>query len=1168
MKFKLTKGHSLFRKRILFTIMKTFIFLLSITLFSFTTESSFSQEKVKIDDDKVVPVDEVFNIIQKQTKYRFMYPQDLFLDMPKVKLKKGEIQVSKLLEQSLAGSNFNFKLSDDNSIVIKENKKANNSNIDKVQKHKVSGKVTDQAGLPLPGANILEKGTTNVVNSDYTGSFSINLQNENATLVISFIGFDNQEIKVSGRNTINVSLKESMGTLNDVVVVGYGTQKRKDITGSVSSVSVSDMLKAPVRSFEEALAGRVAGVQVSSGDGQPGAGVNIVIRGNNSVTQANSPLYVIDGFPIENMDNNAINPQDIESMEILKDASATAIYGARGANGVIVITTKKGKVGKPVFTFMNSTNIQQLSNKVEVMSPYEFVKLQIEKDPAGVGTPPYKSPVELYIPTGKTLEDYRNVQGDDWQDKVLHTALMNTYDLSVSGGTQKTKYFLSGNVVDQDGIVINSNYTRYQGRLTLDHQLTKKIKVGINTNYSYLNASGNVPSQNTGSLSNYTLYSIWGYRPITGFGSVSVNPDDELVDPDVNRAADYRVQPVINLSNQLNERITNSLIANAYLDYEIISGLKLRVTGGIVDTKNTNNVFNNHLTSAGMAGSAYGINGKIMHNNYRSWLNENTLTWNKTFNKKHNINAVGGFTMQEGTSESYGIMGNFIPNEAMGLDALQPDTPLADQGTRVPVDNLHSIWSMASFLGRVNYSYDSRYLFTASMRADGSSKFPSQNHWGYFPSGAFSWRFKNEKFLKNNKTLSDGKFRASYGETGNNRVGDFDYLTKFFTPWSKGYVFNDQYVDGVIATNLGNDNLKWETTAQTNFGIDLGFIDQRITFIADVYKKTTKDLLLRADLPGSSGFTTALKNVGSMENKGLELTLNTVNVKTPSFTWSTSFNISFNRNKILGLADGQPDLKSNIYWDVAWQNVPYSIAKIGQPLGEMYGYVFEGTYKTSMFDLDASGKPTVLKVGIPDNGNARANIRPGDIKFKDVNGDGRLTVDDAGIIGHSLPKHVGGFTNNFIYKGFDLNVFFQWSYGNDIMNTNRIPFEGGSNNPNLNQFATYSERWNAGNPDSNIPRIGGTIGSIAGYSTRTVEDGSYIRLKTVSFGYNFDEKLVKKFKMKSLRLYTSAQNLVTWTHYTGPDPEVSTYSSALVAGFDFSAYPRARTVSIGAKASF
>jgi len=1165
MKFKLTKGHSLFRKRILSTIMRTFIFLLSIALFSFTTKNSFSQEKVMIDADKTVPVDEVFNIIQKQTKYRFIYPQELFLNMPKVKLKKGAIEVSKLLEQTL-GSNFNFKLSTDNRIVIKENSAPDNLKIPKEKKRPVTGKVTDQSGQPLQGANIQEKGTSNGVKSDAAGNFSIDVKNENAILVISYVGFDSQEVKANEGNAIKVALKESKGTLNDIVVVGYGAVKRKDLTGSVSSVSVTDMLKAPVRSFEEALAGRVAGVQVSSGDGQPGAGVNIVIRGNNSVTQSNAPLYVIDGFPIENMDNNAINPQDIETIDILKDASATAIYGARGANGVIVITTKKGQAGKPVFSFSNTTTIQQLRNKVAVMDPYEFVKLQIERDPNPTATAPFINP--LYLPAGKTLEDYRNVKGDDWQDKILRTALMSTYDLSVSGGTKKTKYFVSGNFVDQDGIIINSNYTRYQGRATVDHQLTKKIKLGINTNYSYLNASGNTPSQNTGSFSNYTMYSVWGYRPTTGFGSVSVNPDDELVDPDVNRAADYRVQPVINLSNQLNQRITSSLIANGYLDYEIISGLKLRVSGGIVDTKNKNNVFNNHLTSGGMAGSAYGINGKIINNDSRNLLNENTLTWNKTFNKKHNLNVVGGFTMQKGTSESYGISGINLPNEELGLDALKSNTPLEDQGVRVPIDNLHSVWTMASFLSRVNYNYDSRYLFTATWRADGSSKFPTQNHWGYFPSAAFSWRFKNEKFLKNNKVLSDGKFRASYGQTGNNRVGDFDYLTKFFAPWSKGYVFNNEYVDGVVATNLGNDNLKWETTTQTNFGIDLGFLNQRITFVADIYKKTTKDLLLSADLPGSSGFTTALKNVGSMENKGLELTLSTINVKTPSFTWNTSINISFNRNKILGLADGQPDLKSNIYWDVAWQNIPYSIAKIGQPLGEMYGYIFDGTYKASMFDLDASGKPTLLKVGVPDNGNVRANIRPGDIKFRDVNGDGKLTVDDAGIIGHSLPKHIGGISNNFFYKGFDLNVFFQWSYGNDLMNTNRILFEGGSNNINLNQFATYAGRWNAANPDSNMPRVGGTSGSIAGYSTRTIEDGSYIRLKTVSLGYNFDQKLLKQIKIKSLRLYASAQNLVTWTNYTGSDPEVSTYSSALVAGFDFSSYPRARTIAIGAKVSF
>ncbi|KAF2330718.1 TonB-dependent receptor [Flavobacterium daemonense] len=1035
------------------------------------------------------------------------------------------------------------------------------------QSRMISGSVQDDKNDPLPGVTVSVKGTKTATITDYTGQFNIKADSKDQ-LVFTYISFETTTVTVGDRNAINVTLKSSTSNLEEIVVVGYGAQKRKDITGSIATVSMSDLQKAPVASFDQALAGRVAGVQVSSGDGQPGAGLNIVIRGNNSLTQSNSPLFIIDGFPIENMDPNTLNPQDIETMDILKDASATAVYGARGANGVVVITTKKGRTGKPVFAFSNSTGIQNGINNVRMMDPYEFVKLQIELNPSPTGTPPYLSPTELYLPAGVKLEDYKTSKATDWYAKVIRPAIMKTYDASFSGGTARTKYFISGNVVDQDGIMIGSNFTRYQGRITLDHQLTKKIKVGINTNYAYSESKGNLPSATGNGYTSYTMYSVWGYRPITGPRSASTNPDEELFDPDLNLSQDFRTNPVINLMNQVNNRISSNFIGNAYLDYDIITGLKLRVSGGLVNSEIRNEKFNNSKTSSGYKGSANGVNGRIDYVDTKNWLNENTLTWTKTFNKKHNLNVLGGFTMQKVTTDTHGVAYNQIKDESMGLDVFKHPNDQA-YGSPVRVDPFSSVSTMLSFLTRVNYNYDSRYFLTASWRADGSSKFPSENHWGYFPSAALSWRFKNEKFLKNNKVLSDGKLRFSYGETGNNRVGDFDYKTKFFNGIGNSYVFNNEYVPGVVATNLGNDKLKWETTAQTNFGLDLGFFNQRITIIADVYRKVTDDLLLQANLPTTSGFNTAFKNVGSMENKGLELTLNTQNINNKSFAWSTSFNISFNKNKILALNDGETEILRTAGYD---PSIFYTKSAVGQPLGEMYGYVFDGTYKYSDFNstVSSTGVTTyTLKPGIITNGKGANLIQPGDIKFKDVNGDGAFDTKDIGIIGHTLPKHIGGFTNNFTYKGFDLNIFFQWSYGNDIMNANRIVFEGGTPiKANLNQFASFADRWTPSNPDSNMPRLLGTNGSIPGYNTNTIEDGSYLRLKTLSFGYNFDNDFTKKVKLKSLRIYAAAQNLITWTKYSGSDPEVSTSPSVLTGGFDYSSYPRARTVTIGLNTSF
>lgn len=1019
----------------------------------------------------------------------------------------------------------------------------------------ITGKVTDDHNGTLPGVTVTIAGTQTGTLTDGDGKYSIKVKATDK-LVFSFMGYESITLPVGNKSVINVSLQSSTTGLEEVVVVGYGTVKRKDLTGAVSKVAVSELQMAPVRSFGEALAGRVAGVQVTSSDGQPGAGINIVIRGNNSVTQANSPLYVIDGFLIENYDSNIINQQDIESFEVLKDASATAQYGARGANGVIQITTKKGKKGAPVFNFDTSYGFQDNLKTMDLMNPYEFVKYQIELDPTLVSGSAYKTPTQVYLSDGKTLDYYKTVEATDWQDKVTQTAPIKNYNLSIRGGNENTKYAFSGSINDQDGILINSNYKRYQGRLVVDQNLSKKIKIGVNTNYSHLDQSGASPSISTASATTNIMVSVWGSRPVYN-GEVS---DDQLQDPDVNPANDYRVNPYLNLQNLYRLRTTKNLNSNAYLEYLILPELKLKISNGIIENRTESDNFNNSRTQYGYPGSVNGINGSISYSQSSNWLNENTLTWNKKFNKKHTLNAVGGFTIQKQKSKTYGVSANQIPadKEDLGLDGLQ-------YGTQLRVDTFESLWTMASFLARVNYNYASKYYFTASMRADGSSKFPIDNHWGYFPSAALSWTFKNEKFLKKSKILSDGKIRTSYGKTGNNRVGDFDYLSIYYNPIGNSYVFNNQYVSGTVATNLGNSKLKWETTEQTDLGLDLGFFKQRITASVDAYRKKTTDLLLRADLPLSSGFSTALKNVGQVQNQGLEFTLDTKNIDTKDFSWSSSFNISFNESKVLALNDNQKNLQSNIPWDNQWQTVSAYIAAVGSPLGEMYGYQSDGTYKYEDFNLN-NGIYT-LKPEVTTNGNTRANIQPGDIKYKDLNGDLVVNTDDYTVIGHGLPKNTGGFTNNFRYKGFDLNVFFQWSYGNDILNANRILFEGNTKSLSyFNQFASYENRWTPENPNSDLFRTKGFYGG--GYSSQFVEDGSYLRLKTVSLGYNLNTNFLRKIHLKAMRIYCSGQNLATWTKYTGPDPEVNVYSSALTSGFDFSAYPRARIISFGTNITF
>ena len=594
----------------------------------------------------------------------------------------------------------------------------------------------------------------------------------------------------------------------------------------------------------------------------------------------------------------------------------------------------------------------------------------------------------------------------------------------------------------------------------------------------------------------------------------------------------------------------------------------MKVSGG-VNTNNRESVaFNDTLTSYGNPRATFnrGINGSVGYNNRNSWLNENTLTYNKRFNENNVLNVLGGVTEQEVHSSAYSLSNSLLPSQATNVSWLS-------SGAGVPtINSTASLYSLLSYLGRVNYTYHSDYLLTASFRADGSSKFAPENRWGYFPSGAFAWKFGNLPFIRNSKAISEGKLRISYGLTGNNRVGDFDYLSQYsVSTIAQGYTFNNAEEPGLIPDALGNPNLKWETTAQWDLGLDMGFLANRINLTADVYKKITKNLLLNANIPTSYGFSNILENIGKVQNQGLEISINTVNIQNRNFSWNTSFNISFNASKVLALNENQKSFFAGAPFDNGVANIPAFLVEVGKPLGLMYGPVFDGIYQYSDFDKSASGIYT-LKSTIPTNGNVRSQIQPGDIKYKDLNGDGTVDANDATVIGRGLPKNTGGFTNDFTYKGFDLSIFFQWSYGDDILNANRLVFEGNQlGNSGLNQYASYEDRWTPENPSNTLFRgdkKGTSSGPISNlFSSRVIEDGSYLRLKTVSLGYNLPKHIMKKWGIRDLNFYVAAQNLYTWTKYSGNDPEVSIYNSVLTPNADYSAYPRARTITVGIKAT-
>lgn len=1033
----------------------------------------------------------------------------------------------------------------------------------------VTGTVVDAMG-ELPGVSVVVKGTTNGMTTDLMGNFKLERVKPSDILQFSFIGYKTQEIKVGSQRTFNITMEEDAQQLDEVVVVGYQEIRKGDLTGSVAKANMEDLLSAPVSSFDQALGGRIAGVNVSSGEGMPGATMNITIRGNNSLTQDNTPLYIIDGFPVEDASvAAALNPNDIESTNILKDASATAIYGSRGANGVVVITTKQGKQGKPVITYDGSVSVSKVTKTMEMMSGYEFVKLQNEIEPTRT--------LERYFMNGEeyngkvwTLEDYRNVPEADWQDEVFRTAMSHSHNVGISGGSESVRYNGSLSYYSQDGILLNSGYERLQARMNTTFT-RGKFTANITTNYSRSIQTGASPSDNSYSGMNNLFYSVWGYRPVAYPNGTLEDLRNQLIDQAVeNEASDYRFNPILDLENAYRKNYTNNYQLNGYLQYQILDGLKLKVSGGYTYDNRHNDTFNNSQTRYGGPRSTLGVNATVQRSERLQWLNENLLTYQKNWQNTHSLNVMLGTTLQNSDYEVYAFSTRDIPNESLGMAGM-------DQGTINTTSSGKSSWSLFSYFASANYNYKGKYYLSGTFRADGSSKFSADNRYGYFPSFSGAWTFTKEKFMEPTKDwLSSGKLRLSWGLTGNNRIGEYDryaLLDMIRSHANDGmlsegtvYPFNNVLETvGVTTTSLPNDDLKWETTEQWNIGLDLGLFDERVAFTMDLYRKTTRDLLLDAQLPYSSGYVSAMKNIGKVRNQGIELTLNTININNKNFKWSTNFNIAFNKNEVLELTEGQNSLLTTATFDQNFNSQPNYIAKVGYPMGMIYGYVYEGTYKYDDFNL--SGSTYTLKDNIP-HYSSESNTQPGMPKYKDINGDGVIDSDDRTMIGRGAPIHTGGFTNNFEFYGFDLNIFFQWSYGNDVLNANRLFFESGfQKKRELNQFASYADRWTPENPNSDIPAATNS-GSNLVISSRVVEDASFLRLKSVTLGYNVPAKFLSKYNINKARVYVAAQNLWTLTGYSGYDPEVSVRNSALTPGLDFSSYPRALSISFGINLGF
>jgi len=995
----------------------------------------------------------------------------------------------------------------------------------------LSGKITSPDNTPIAGASVTLRsaGKNTATAANVNGEFTIAVPSNRAfRLEISAVGFETFLIASDSLQggPINISLKETPKGLNEVVVVGYGTSRKKDLTGSVASVSLANNDKAPVFGTGQLLEGTVSGVQVTQTNSQPGSSFTVRIRGTNSISSSSDPLYVVDGYA--GADISAITPTDIASIEVLKDASATAIYGSRGANGVVLITTKKGSPGRNTVNFDVYSGVQHVGKELKMMDAKQFATYLNQV--TAVLTP------NLKLPFTQAQVDAMG-KGTDWQNAIFRTANISNANVSLSGGNNDSRYFLSANYFSQDGVIINSGFKRGTLRFNLDDKISEKVRVGVNSQVAYSMMDSANTNTNGGSTGGTLL------------DALRISPTVPIFDSTGNYT--FQNGPggyVTVLGNPVAAAMLNTqkvaitrLFANAFVEYEIIKGLKLRSSlGGQLYNYRADNF---RPTTTYLGNSTNGFAAVNTSNNY-DWLNENTLTYDKQFGI-HALNVVAGWTYQEFKNKSANATEQTLYTNGLGTDNLSVGAGLnTASGTSKNV--------LASGLARVNYRLMGKYLLTLSMRADGSSRFGANNKWGYFPSGALAWRMSDEKFIQQIEAISDLKLRLSYGKTGNQEIGSYNSLYQYA---SNTYYLNGTRVVGFSPNNIANPNLSWESTAAFDGGIDLGLFGNRITFTGDYYNKKTTNLLFNVTIPSTSGFTTVLENIGSVRNQGVDLSLTTVNIDSRKLRWTTSINFSRNINKVLSLGAVNYQFTGNVSSSVYPGGQNSSILQVGQPIGSFYGYVFQGIWQT---------QDQITKSG------TRQAVKPGDPIYRDSNHDSVLNASDKAIIGHALPKFTYGFTSNLTYGRFNLFVLVQGVYGSNILNENRIEAENGTTSDNkLAYVATRS--WTPGSGINNLPAITSTYRRGLGVTSDLIENGSYCRIKTITLSYDLPLPGITKV-FKSASVYITGQNLITITKYSGYDPEVNSYANTAgnytSLNTDYNPYPNIRTYMAGLKFGF
>jgi TonB-linked SusC/RagA family outer membrane protein len=1046
----------------------------------------------------------------------------------------------------------------------------------------VTGKVTDESGAPLDGVSIKLKGSTTGAQTNSGGTFQI-AASVGATLTFSYVGYTSQDKKVSAAGPISVTLVKTNANLDEVVVIGYQSVRRKDVMASIASVGAKDLKDIPINSAAEALNGRLAGVTASTAEGSPDADVRIRVRGGMSITGDNSPLYILDGVQVENA-LSLITPQDIQSIDVLKDASATAIYGARGANGVIVITTKNGRPGKMQVTYNAFYGVKNLARELGVLSPYDYAFYQYERQ---LGNATDSATFAKNFGTFNDLEALKSAKTVNWQKQAFgNTGILQTHNLSLFGGTKKFNYNFGITSNEDKAVVRNSGLRR--GIITgkIEYKPTEKLKLTLSTRYNYQDVYGAGVSSTQGSSYN-RLRNAVRYRPYLS-ANQDLDDPDPLADPAVGNGLNL-INPIELADQEFRKKSTEVKNVTASLTYNILKNLSFTSTFGYNDNFTVDRKFSDSLTPYSvLQGSKKPIMGKDTVQG-TTITNSNVLSYN--YNKgNHNFTALVGQETYQLDSRVANSLYRLYPNGTSPDDALKYRV----MGTTFPgFPKLQkSVYTNMSFFTRLTYSYKDKYMFSMNARADGASKFSETNRWGYFPSGSFAWRIKKEKFLDNVDAISDMKLRVGYGAVGNNRISDYLYLSTYNNNGSFYYGLGGQTSYGYSSAGLVNANLLWESTISRNIGLDISFL-KRFSLTVDAYNNSSSNLLLNVPIASTYGYSTQLQNIGKTSNKGIEFNLTALVASAAEFTWNASLNMSFNKNTVEALGVNQQAFFPAASWGVSGQPTDY-IAKIGQPVGAMFGLVADGMYRAADFDYNSATRVYTLKAGVVNNSAIIGTVQPGSIKYKDLNGDGKIDLtNDRTIIGNPTPKFSGGFNNQFAYKNWDMSIFVNFVYGNTIYNASKVELTNGYTN-NANMLDMMKGRWKTVSENGTTLQYVNGSGQVIGVdpailataninatiwqplkstgafypSSWAMEDGSFIRINNLTIGHTVSSKQLSKLKISKLRFYLTGNNLAVFTNYTGYDPEVSVSNNGLTPGLDYSAYPKSRSFVFGLNATF